>query len=745
MAKSNHQGQTSNAAKGGADNKLTAISAPYNFVPLANWVHSPAWANQVTQDIPFKDGLSGHLDLTITAHTPLLVGGRQKKSTNNAPGEVKPFKMPDGCYAIPGTSLKGMIRSVIEIASFSRMSMVDDIRYGLRDISGKHVSSAYTMRVRSNVRTGFMRLGKNGLPVITPCEMVRLDHRQIEGCWNIAKPAFPASRSVRKKYDQWRKICEKASLDQKQIRFSLSGGKAVDLGQGTEIGVPVFTGQINKSEIPKGKHLDFIFYNENPTGALEMSLQEWADFLFVHGDQATKDAVDMSWPGFWKARYWKGESVPVFYLQDKGKTRIGLAYMPRLSGDFSTHQMINHSSPDHSQGQGRGPLDFAETLFGIVGDKPTDCLKGRVSFGTAVSSNATIDQPTEPTILNGPKASYFPNYVRQKSAPPAWRLRSQGYATCIRTSEHPKPEIRGWKRYPTRSGTKIQQLTSEQKNSDKKGTQVILHPLKEKAVFSGRVTFHNLKPEELGALCWALEWAGNEELRHGLGMAKSFGFGQVGIKISDHAINPNDPTGGAMSLESYRNQFMVHMLQVAHWRGVQWDQTPQIKGLLGMANPKNAENFPGKLEHMRLAPKEKINEFVKAKHSGLVLAEYPQTNVPGIAAIEWEPVDPPAIMQAPELESTPSEDAAPVDRSVEWFGVLIAFSPGSGELSVNHQGQLASSVNPDAQQLRDALPGELKDRLKKRKELKNCRVRIEPIGNRWKLAAILAVGDQQLA
>ncbi|HFD17052.1 MAG TPA: hypothetical protein ENJ38_12220, partial [Rhodospirillales bacterium] len=53
--------------------------------------------------------------------------------------QVHPFRLPDGRYAIPGSSLKGLIRAVVEIAGFGRMRMVDDIRPGLRDISGKYV------------------------------------------------------------------------------------------------------------------------------------------------------------------------------------------------------------------------------------------------------------------------------------------------------------------------------------------------------------------------------------------------------------------------------------------------------------------------------------------------------------------------------------------------------------------------------------------------------------------------------
>lgn len=60
---------------------LTQINAPYNFVPLSDTVVTPEWAHQVSHDLPFKDGISGELELTIEALSPIMVGGEQKQGT----------------------------------------------------------------------------------------------------------------------------------------------------------------------------------------------------------------------------------------------------------------------------------------------------------------------------------------------------------------------------------------------------------------------------------------------------------------------------------------------------------------------------------------------------------------------------------------------------------------------------------------------------------------------------------------
>ena len=639
---------------------LQFISAPYNFVPLSDWVHCPEWAERVSHDVPFRDGISGHLDLRITAVTPVLVGREQQPASATAPGRVEPYRLPDNRYALPGTALKGMIRNVVEIASFSRMGAVDDVRYGLRDISGPYVSAAYTDKVRDRVQTGFMGLGDDGLPRITPCAMVRLDHRALEAWLNIPAPVFQADRSVKKKYETWLQRCQKANKDPGKLVFTPSGRDAAALDNGTTEGVPVFTGQVS------GKRRDFVFYDPRSQDAFAPTRQEWGDFLFVHGDQASKDAESMSWPDYWKARYWQGEEVPVFFLRDGDKTRIGLAYMPRLAGDFSIAELRDHTSQEHRNGQGRGRWDFAEVLLGTVGERPESCLKGRVTFHHAMAVGNPQPQATEPTILNGPKASYFPSYLKQKVDPDG-RLRGNGYATCLATAGNPKPELHGWKRYPARPGADVQRLVDDQVSN--KRVQVVLNPLPAGTVFTSRVSFQNLRSEELGALCWTLTWGGAEGLRHSLGMGKSFGFGQLTLEIACAEIRPNRPSAKAPNWEAAREAFIAYMdNRHREAKGTDWRTSLQIQTLLGMADPTKASQFKGELRHMRLEAKKGINEFTGAKQTPLALAAYPRREHPQTLAEREAVREAEEVRQeAKRLQEEKKKGMSPLERTVEEY------------------------------------------------------------------------------
>ncbi|MGC9185171.1 MAG: TIGR03986 family type III CRISPR-associated RAMP protein, partial [Thiomonas sp.] len=584
--------------------KISAISAPYNFVPLSDQIFLPDWAQAVSHDVPFQDGYCGELHYTLTAHTPLLVGGRQQESTGTQPGEVTPFQLPDGTYAIPGSSLKGMLRNVLEIAAFGRMSKVDEVRPGLRDIS--KADSVYAQRVRGKVQTGFLKRLGDGSNQIIPCAMLRLNHRNLEEALNLDKPIFSAGKNVHDKYVRWEQLCRQRGIDPKTIRFERGQPDATRLFQGSLSGMPVFTGQISDSTKRGGKYRDFVFFDAKVEQAFAVPKKAWQDFLRIHGDEDGKP--DMSWPGHWRKKYRSGEQIPVFYLRDGDQLRIGLAYMPKLAGDFSTHDLICHVNPDHLNPPGeKQGYDLADLLFGAInGERQADALRGRVSIETALAVGKPTPQPQLPTILNSPKPSYFPNYITQQAHPATWKLKSgQQYATYISTTGSRAPTLRGFKRYPVRAeGVEVQALTGGQQNNTR--VQVRLHPLPANTRFRGRIVFHNLKPAELGALLWALTWGANTTLRHSLGMGKPFGFGQVGIDIDlqRSRLLPNDPAQPEAPLSAETQaQFIQQFCAQMRAAIPGWETSAQLRNLLAMADPAAAQKWKEggrELRHMRL-------------------------------------------------------------------------------------------------------------------------------------------------
>ena len=206
-----------------------------------------------------------------------------------------------------------------------------------------------------------------------------------------------------------------------------------------------------------------------------------------------------------------------------------------------------------------------------------------------------------PTVLSGPKGSFYPAYVKQPLDAGRRELREENgrrrYASYTPTDRDPDgtrisltevttPEIAGWKLYPARGSF---HAPTPPDRIDKPGKVcTLLKPLDKDTEFIGRVHFHNLKPFEVGALLWALTWGGDPQLRHKLGMGRPLGLGEVSIEVVDFKAIRNDLGPESPSQEQLCAGFVREMSQ--HYKkgadgGTNWQSSDQIAVLLAAANP----------------------------------------------------------------------------------------------------------------------------------------------------------------
>ena len=151
------------------------VTAPYNFVPLSAQICTAddlGLKSLPPQDQPETDALSGVIGFTLKCNTPLLVGDGGK--------DAKKFtRDPDGKPIIPGSSLRGMLRNVLEIASFAGFArFVDDHRVGVRDLGSRldyPISEKRNGAYAPKTRAGWLKLS-NGKIELTKCEFGRIDH-----------------------------------------------------------------------------------------------------------------------------------------------------------------------------------------------------------------------------------------------------------------------------------------------------------------------------------------------------------------------------------------------------------------------------------------------------------------------------------------------------------------------------------------------------------------------------------------
>lgn len=549
-----------------------AISTPYRFVPLSRLIVLPDWADQVSHDQPFADGLCGELRLRLTAHTRLCVGGRQTPGTDQAPGQVHFFRTPDNQFAIPPSSLKGMLRNVLEIASFARFRQVEDQKLGVRDISSSNTSYA-KMMVANMSRTGWLSFDK-GTWKIRPCDVSRIDEEHLIKIAGIAKHVWNNRDNwpAKKRYDLLgldREIrFQRRQMEKERARES----EALPDKSGKYVGSVVITGKPSLS-----KRYEFVFHDEKGY-QLPVSADVMAGFQRIHESS-------IEW-AFWLSKLSAQElrqGVPVFYHADGNGERarvrsLGLAMMYKLPYTNSVHDAIRHTHDGHLDGKA---ADLPELLFGRLGDDEGDGLRGRVNIGFAFceEGQAAQTQWSRACVLNGPKATFYPSYIRQ------------GKSGKFRDLMEGKSELAGWKRYQI----KPEYFPNQNEESTKVQTRLELLPVDTR--FNLVIRLHNLRRVELGALLWALNFGGRTNLRHGLGVGKPFGLGQVSLEVIDSRLRPNDPAEVIEDDDLYRQaccaefvEMMNRVLEesvVAEPNGIvtEWEKCAPIKALFDYATP----------------------------------------------------------------------------------------------------------------------------------------------------------------
>ena len=550
------------------------IKAPYNFVPLENKAFYPSWANHISQDIPFEDGVSGCIEYTIEAKTPIFV---RNGYTDREKPDSTFSKTHDGKFFIPGTSIKGEIRNVLEILSFGKMTQVQDARFGIRVLGRRDYTSAL-----QNERCGWLYKDSCGNYKIDDCGkpgvfqtsdlsdslnqfMLRTNFdATVFNRWNTENHIKNVSQEEIKRSSMWKYAIYGFSFndlltvdfsENKKLNYTFTKTDIphrnhydrrelyIRSNKSTKRGTIVLTGQPNRT-----KKYDFIFFAPTERKTHSVPDNTLADFKSIH-----RNNIDFQ--KIWLPRLESNRKVPVFFtMSGDDITAIGLSGMFRIPSKTSIKEAIFAELQ-------KGENDLAECIFGSASQNKE--LKGRVFFGHAFAEGAIQPMQQVDTTLSSPKPSYGPLYVKQGS----WNTQNA--------------VIKGRKRYPVRSET----WENEQGTTS---TECHFIPLPHNTTFIGRISFHNLRECELGALIAALTLNGHPECFHSIGEAKPLGYGKVKISLTslkikdihDNTCSYNEADSLKATVEKYLKQFNS-MMSAAN---INWSpESPSIRQLIKMA------------------------------------------------------------------------------------------------------------------------------------------------------------------
>jgi CRISPR-associated protein (TIGR03986 family) len=587
---------------------MTYLKTPYNFVPLNKKVVSPAWIPFISHDIPFEDGRSGSLELTFRAQSPLFIsdgiGQEEQKAYFNDKGkgeQLKPFRfcqLEGGRYFLPGSSLKGMLRSVLEVMSFGRLEeRVDDDRYALRDLGGKMKDEYLAHFKPDNIYCGWLRKDlQSNHYYLEDCGIPgRISHRELDDKLDTDfssyfspgggfMPQKDTHKAARHKYDRFGSRAQAHHFA--FVKRDNGGRKHFCIepeSDQTKSGTLVFTGQASPRKPGKdgkwsGKHLEFIFF-ESELREKEVAEEVIQNFEFAYFEQ-DRNRWSVDWK-HWRKQLQEGEKIPVFFHKNEKDEllHLGLSYLYKLPYKQSVGDSVRHH-------QGGMQHDLADAIFGYT-QADTNPLKGRVQIGHAFADPGTAREGEEvKEVLSSPKASYYPTYIRQQ-------VKDNGTVNEYKTFMDEDAEIAGWKRYPVhRQGVKHNPPPN---NNEKITTR--FRPLQAGAVFRTRLHYHNLRPVELGALLSALSFHQSPDTFHSLGMGKPLGYGKLKLEIG--GMEPEQQATYMAEFEAY----MTLKLDEA------WFRTRQVKELVNMAR----EQGEVPLEYMDL------EAHRKAKNAGEAL------------------------------------------------------------------------------------------------------------------------------
>ena len=551
---------------------FTEIKVPYAFSPVSSWVFSPDWQDEVYHDVPFRDGLSGRIDYELENSSPLCVGHDTVLKKDADGDDIKTLLWEHdgtGRQVIPGSSIKGMLRTAIEIAAFGKMECVRDLKHAIRleigEVKGANSDCNYNL-----------------LPVF-----IRPDSRH-PGNWQyletVATPGNkPVSASVNAENLARIFRMDRSLSGQVKTMSAHDKHQALMKALGLKISdrMPLLYASLNRGHgfSPKQKNKNdpasrietfwqevesvslvrddkhkypgmFLFMSENIANKSKMKANLFTDYFFYLNDEdpaanegrwrlldndlvrdlnaslppmkadetGAHDSKEENLFDYNLSRMHPEYGFPVWYLEhrrDPKKSALGFCQVMRKVRDKSVLDMISDA-----QGKLSGIRDLADVMFGYIsGD---DASGSRIGFSDLLADRK-YDTETHTYVLGEPKSSFSPVYLGKFD---------------FKQEYNEGSVIAGRKLYKIRKDFK---MAAPQYPNDNKKVRSAAEFVVPGSVFRGSVVFHNLKPEELGALLWVMTFgqgvnAAASPYFHSLGHARPMGAGAVKLKLNQDCI-----------------------------------------------------------------------------------------------------------------------------------------------------------------------------------------------------------------
>lgn len=545
------------------------VGAPYNFVSFSDYVHEYKPEQLVSHGEMTEGDLTGEITYKITAKTPIMVS--QGVENKGKPEQF--YRDLYGRFAIPGSTMRGLIRNNVQILGLCSMSDdIDDYALMYRNVAKGVEKKRYAevlgavplkigkneISVLKNVKAGYMK-EENGKYVIYPtcidgisveCEALNyyvLSERAIIKNYLDAEQSgvefdYPFFEMKDVLQNKWK-------LEPEDKGYGQESGfeKKVEIDKNNKKRIH-YIREGNKKYIPYYKE---IFYSiqgtktvdkvtlDNPDGTLQRGYvlssgymnEKKAVYIIPEIDNESEERIvipdsdinafridyrkRLNVLGSNKKDKTEREKIRDFFnLPKEGETKpvFYICLNGKMYFGFTPRLRLFY---DHTIKAGlnekhkEGMLDYAKAMFGY--SKKDGNYKSRVSFSDAVIVGEAGVQKEVRLVLGEPKPTSYCDYLMPNEKGKAATYNTKGF------------QLRGVKQYWLKPNAFSGGLT------DNKNVQTVMKPLPEKTSFIGKVRFKNLKPDELGLLLWSLKL--NKGSLMNVGKGKAFGYGKISLEL----------------------------------------------------------------------------------------------------------------------------------------------------------------------------------------------------------------------
>lgn len=600
--------------------------APYNFIPLpdaaipAEMMSDEAGNLRLPRhDIYLNERKSGHFEVTLTTVTPLYIRGmlsvEETRENNKKMQEGKkdtqsiqpePFHV-GGVPRLPGSSLRGMLRTLLEIVTFSKIQPVSDrykfffravaadkndpLRDPYRKMIGafsRHVQAGYLIRwgEQWQIRPA-ERFGSDPFAKVKDRPQIVGDVRDLK---RFNDPAYNL---------QVHPVHYEETHSRIQRVYSPPNGEQ-------PMGILVCSGNMLETQSTDGTESPRKNYtlvmpparNRQPISIPDTVVRDYRDALtpFVRDQHK---AQFNSEDGVLVEHSPSPYGHPVFYIEERGQV-IAFGHTPNFrvphlvwQDDKPLAVTLHDVIPPELHKPQQVVYDYAEALFGFVADEDDDrgSYAGRISVTSAeleahwraqfeTNPGVVLEREFTPSILASPKPTTFQHYLEQQH-PHKLDLKHYGSTGA---------KLRGHKLYWRKQIGHIKEIeqTDTQELESKKTQYTRIQPVKTGVSFTFRVCFDNLTDSELGALAWVLTLDDDPKARHMLGMGKPYGLGVVQLSAKLYLIDRAERYTQLFSAGSWATGQSEHNPEtyikafksmIAAQTGKAFDSHPRIKEL----------------------------------------------------------------------------------------------------------------------------------------------------------------------